>query len=72
MHYFQEQCQTMFRATVFSYFLQNNVLLDELFLNTRNNQGLGKCYQRQPLARLVTPDFDYFSYHKMLFNRCSI
>ena len=23
--------------------------------NTRNNQGLGKCYEPQPLARLVTP-----------------
>ena len=25
------------------------------FCNTRNKQGLGKCYQPHPLARLVTP-----------------
>ena len=24
------------------------------FCNTRNNQGLGECYQLQPLARLTT------------------
>ena len=55
MHDFQEQCQTIFRrAMVCCYFLQNNGWLVSFFY-IRNNQVLGKCYQPQPLARLVTP-----------------
>ena len=41
---------------VFHYLFQNNVsktLLD-FFCDSRNNQGLGKCHQPRPSARLIT------------------
>ena len=48
------------RLCVCHYFLQNNVIIIKQLLDSRgfcdilNDQGLGKCYQPRPLARLVT------------------
>ena len=55
MHDFQEQCQTMFRATVCCYFLQKQCMIRLAFCDIWNNQGLGKCYQPHSSAWLVTP-----------------
>ena len=47
MHDFQEQCQTLLIAFL---------LLDSAFVISRihPNEGLGKCYQPWPSARLIT------------------
>ena len=48
------------RRCVCRYFLQNNVIIIKQLLDSRgfcdilNNQGLGKCYQPRPSARLAT------------------
>ena len=41
-------------------------LLDEVFVNIRNNQGRGKCYQPKPRAEAdnTNRDLDYSGYHK--------
>ena len=60
MHDFREQCKTMsMRRCVCSYLFRNNVYCNKTIItfglcNIRNNQGLGKCYQPRPLARLIT------------------
>ena len=46
------------RRCVCRYFLQNNVYNKKIirfgFCDILNNQGLGKCYQPRPSARLIT------------------
>ena len=59
MHDFQEQCQigSCDRVFVIIYFktmYNKTVIIRFGFCNIRNNQGLGKCYQPQPSARMIT------------------
>ena len=51
-------CRIMFNKTIIRFG----------FCDIRNNQGLGKCYQPQPLASADNSylDLDYFGYRKNL------
>ena len=49
--------------------IQNKIIISLGFSDILNNQGLGKCYQPRPLARLITLqsiNLDYSGYHKKL------
>ena len=53
---------------VFIFFktMYNKTIIRFSFCDIRNNQGLGKCYQPQPLADNTYLDLDYSGYHKNL------
>ena len=54
---FQEQCQTVQCDAVFFLILFKTIYKTIIrlgFCEIWNNQGLGKCHQPQPLARLIT------------------
>ena len=66
MHDFQEQCQTVVRATMclsISIFLfktmYNKTIIKFGFCDIRFNQGLGKCYQPWRSPRFIRPTSKY-------------
>ena len=66
MHDFQEQCQTVVRATMclsISIFLfktmYNKTIIKFVFCDIRFNQGLGKCYQPWRSPRFIRPTSKY-------------
>ena len=48
--------------------MYNKKIIRFSFRDIQNNQGLGKCYQPQPLPSADNPylDLDYSEYHKNL------
>ena len=56
---------------IFLKTLYNKTIIRFCFSDIRNNEGLGKCYQPRPSARLrlitlTSNYFDYSGYHKNL------
>ena len=48
--------------------MYNKAIIRFGFCDIQNNQGLGKCYQPQPLTSTDNPNLDlhYSGYHKIL------
>ena len=51
---------------IFFKIIYNKTIIRFGFCDIWNNQGLGKCYQPQPLADNTYLDLDYSGYHKNL------
>jgi len=52
--------------TFFVSLMYNKTIIRFGFCDVQNNQGLGKCYQPQPLADNPYVDLVYSGYHKNL------
>ena len=60
--------ETKPRLPFFFPSMYNKTIIRFGFCDIQNNQGLGKCYQPQPLSSVDNPylDLDYSGYHKNL------
>ena len=64
----QVPCESVF-VTIFYRTVYDKTTIRFGFCDILNNQGLGKCYQPRPLARLITlvnHNLDYSGFYKNL------